>query len=325
MRTAALLLNQDLSLCIGERDIPVPQLGEVMLRVEWAGVCGSDLHVLTTGAWVAYWPATLGHEVVGIVERCPGNELAVGTRVVIDSRVPCGDCVGCAEGTNRCENLGWVGEAHPGGFQGHLLMAVDRVVVCPSELESPIAVLAEPLAVAMHAIKMVAVEPRQVRILGYGPIGSLVHLEIGRRWPRAFVSVVEPAPQRRQIARAFGAAIEGDEHYLAAPAQLVVDAAGYSTSLLDAMSNCANGGTVLVVALGHEPVQFVPAGLAEHEITISGSNGFTDELPEAVAALAANPDRYRPVVTEVVLLEDAAERLRALASSPSAGKLLVRP
>lgn len=325
MKTAALLLSQDLSLCVGERDVPDPQLGEVMLRVEWAGVCGSDLHVLRTGAWVAYWPATLGHEVVGIVESCPGNELVTGTRVVVDSRVPCGDCAGCGEGTGRCENLGWVGEAHPGGFQGYLLMAVDRVVACPSELEAPIAVLAEPLAVAMHAIKMVTVEPRQVRILGYGPIGSLVHLEVGRRWPRALVSVIEPASQRRQIARAFGAAVEGDDHYLAAPAQLVIDAAGYRTSLLDAMSNCASGGTVLVVALGHEPVQLVPAGLAEHEITISGSNGFTDELPAAVAELAANPNRYRPVVTEVVLLEDAVERLGALTNSPSAGKLLVRP
>jgi len=325
LRTTALLLNQDLSLRVGEREVPDPRAGEVMLRVEWAGVCGSDLHVLGTGDWVAYWPATLGHEVVGVVERCPGNELAVGTRVVIDSRVPCGNCEGCAEGPHRCEHLGWVGEAHPGGFQGHLVMAVNRVVVCPSELEAPIAVLAEPLAVAMHAVSRVAAEPRQARILGYGPIGALVHLEIVRRWPRVLVSVVEPAAPRRQIARAFGAAVEGDEQYLAAPAQLVVDAAGYSTSFLDVMSDCANGGTVLIVALGHEPVQFIPAGLAEHELTIYGSNGFADELPDAVAELTANPDRYRPVVTETVLLEDAVERLRGLSNLPSAGKLLVRP
>jgi (R,R)-butanediol dehydrogenase/meso-butanediol dehydrogenase/diacetyl reductase len=218
-----------------------------------------------------------------------------------------------------------VGEVCPGGFQGHLLIAVDRVVACPPELEPSIAALAEPLAVAMHAVKVVTEEPRQVRIIGYGPIASLVHREIGRCWPRAFVSVVEPTPQRRQIARAFGAAIEGDEHYLVEPAQLVVDAAGYSTSFLDAIRNCANRGTVLVVAFGHEPVSFVPAAMAVREITVLGANAFTNELPEAVAALTANPDRYRPVVTEVVLLEEAAERICALASSPSAGKLLVRP
>ncbi len=325
MRTPALLLNQDLSLCLGELDIPVPQLGEVLLRVEWAGVCDSDVHVLATGAGVWSWPATLGREVVGMVESCPGNELVVGTRVVIDSRAPCGACVDCAEGTQRCENLSWVGEAYSGGFQGHLLIPVDRVVACPTELEAPIAVLAEPLAVAMHALNAVTVEPRQVRILGYGAIGALVHLEIGRRWPHALVSVVEPLPQRRQIARAFGAAIEGDEHYLVEPAQLVVDAAGYSTSFLDAIRNCANGGTVLVVAFGHESVSLVPAAIAVREITVLGVNAFKNELPEAVAALTANPDRYRPVVTEVVLLEEAVERICALASSPSAGKLLVRP
>jgi len=325
VKSTALLLHQDLSLHVGERELPDPRVGEVIVRVEWAGICGSDLHVLSTGDWVASWPATLGHEVVGVVEECPGDELAIGTRVVVDSRVPCGACEGCGDGPNRCERLAWVGEAHPGGFQSALLMAVDRVVECPPGLEAPIAVLAEPLAVAMHAVRRVTTEPRHVRILGYGPIGALVHLEVTRRWPRASVSVVEPSLPRRQLARAFGAAVEGDEPYLVAPAQLVVDAAGYATSLLDAVSNCANGATVLVVALGHDPVQFVPAGLAERELTILGSNGFSDELADAVAVLCANPDRYRPVVTEAVLLEDVPERLRQLAKSPSAGKILVRP
>lgn len=323
MRTAALLLNQDLSLRLGERDIPVAQLGEVLLRVEWAGVCDSDVRVHMTGAGVSYWPATLGREMVGIVESCPGNELVVGTRAVIDSRVPCGDCVDCGEDTSRCENLGWVGEVCPGGFQGHLLIAVDRVVACPPELEPSIAALAEPLAVAMHAVKVVTEEPRQVRIIGYGPIASLVHREIGRRWPRAFVSVVEPTPQRRQIARAFGAVIE-DEDYLVAPAQLVVDATGYSTSLLDAIRNCANGGTVLVVGVGQEPVAFVPAGLVARQVAMVAMNSFTGELPDAVAALTANADRYRPAVTEAVVLEEAVERLGALTNSPLAGELLER-
>ncbi len=78
VRTDALLLDQQLALSLGTRELPAPAPGEALVRVAWAGVCGSDLHVLETGAWVAYWPATLGHEVAGVVQDCPGGEMAPG-------------------------------------------------------------------------------------------------------------------------------------------------------------------------------------------------------------------------------------------------------
>ncbi len=327
MKTAALLLDRELSLRAGQRELPEPRPGELLVRVEWAGVCGSDLHVLRTGDWVTYWPATLGHEVAGTVESCPGGELPAGTRVVIDSRVPCGTCAGCAVGPNRCERLAWVGEAHPGGFAGHLVVTADRVVACPDGLEAPVAVLAEPLAVAMHAVGRIPGPPERATILGYGPIGALIHLEIIRRWPDADVAVIEPVHSRRELAAALGAGVTGPGG-LAATArrpQLVVDAAGYPGALPDALALCANGGTVLAVALGHDPVEIVPAGLVERELTVAGSIGFAGELTRAVAVLAASPDRYRPLVTESILLEEAPARLPQLLTSPSPGKVLIRP
>ncbi len=336
MRTHALLLDRELTLRTGPRELPEPQPGEVLVRVEWAGVCGSDLHVLRTGDWVSYWPATLGHEVAGTVEHCPssehcpGGELPVGTLVVIDSRVPCGSCAGCVAGPNRCERLAWVGEAHPGGFAGHLVLPASRVVPCPARLEPAVAVLAEPLAVALHAVGRVPGHPERAVIIGYGPIGALVHLALtAGREPPPEVTVIEPVRPRRELAAALGAAVADRDDIAARPAagrpQLVVDAAGYPGSLADALALTANGGTVLAVALGHEQARLLPAEIAERELTITGSIGFADELPQAVAALADDPDRYRPVVTEAVPLEDAPGRLRELLTVPSAGKVLIRP
>jgi len=331
MRTRALLLDRELTLRTGPLDLPDPGPGEVLVRVEWAGVCGSDLHVLRTGDWVSYWPATLGHEVTGTVEHCPGGELPAGTLVVIDSRVPCGNCAGCAAGPNRCERLAWVGEAHPGGFAGHLVLPVSRVVPCPASLEPAVAVLAEPLAVAWHAVGRVPGDPERVVILGYGPIGALVHLALtaGRSVPPPEVTVIEPARPRRELAAALGAHVAAREDIAARPVaqrpELVVDAAGYPGSLADAVALTATGGTVLAVALGHEEARLLPAEIAERELTITGSIGFADELPEAVAALDRDPDRYRPVVTEAVPLEDAPGRLRDLLTTPSSGKVLIRP
>ncbi|MGA3221304.1 MAG: alcohol dehydrogenase catalytic domain-containing protein [Acidimicrobiales bacterium] len=332
MKTDALLLDQQLRMTLGTRELPFPAPGEALVRVAWAGVCGSDLHVLKTGAWVAYWPATLGHEVVGVVQDCPGGEMAPGTTVVLDSRLPCGACPGCAVAPSLCHQMTWMGEARPGGFARHLVVPVRSLVRCPPDLEPAIAVLAEPLAVAMHAVSRLAHRPHDALVLGYGPIGALVHLELVRRWPGLPVFVSEPAAERRRLGLALGASPapgpsgpEGGGDGGARGFSLVVDAAGYPGSLTDACAGTANGGTVLVVALSAEAVSLVPAQLAERALTIVGSIGFDGELEEALVVLAADADRYRPLVSEAVLLEEAAERLAALGRSPSAGKVVVRP
>jgi threonine dehydrogenase-like Zn-dependent dehydrogenase len=351
--TDALLLDRSLSLRNGPRDVPEPQPGEVVVRVEWAGVSARDLHVLRTGDRVAHWPATLGHEVAGTVENCPGGELPAGRRVVIDSRVPCENCAGCAAKPVRCERLARVGEARPGGFAGHLLMAAGRVVACPDSLEAAVAVLAEPLAVAIHALGRVPGPPERAAILGYGPVGALVHLEISRQWPETETAVVEPVASRRELARALGAGVTSREELEARNAgrrpRLVVDAAGYPGALADALALCEDGGTVLALApergglgppgsgvspggavspragTGREPAKIVPDLLAGRGLMVAGSTGFSGELADAVAALSSDPERYRPVVTESVLLDEAPSRLRELLESPSAGKVLIRP
>lgn len=302
--TEALLLDRDLSLRRGHRDVPRPRPGELVVAIEWAGVCGRDLHTLRTGASLAYWPATLGHEVVGTVESCPGGEHPAGRRVVIDPRIPCGACAGCVLQPDRCGRPAWVGEARPGGFAGHVLVAADRVVGCPDGLESALAVL------------------------GYGPFGALVHLEITRRWPDTEVTIVEPAPSRRELAEALGARVSSREELAAGNGSrpgLVVDAAGYPGALSDAVGLCADGGTVIALGRGSEPVQIPAAALAGRGLTIAFPAGFSEELADATAELASDPERYRPLVTESVLLDEAPERLRELAESPSAGKVLIRP
>jgi threonine dehydrogenase-like Zn-dependent dehydrogenase len=374
--TDALLLDEQLVLTLGTRQLPPPRVGEALVRVAWAGVCGSDLHVLRTGEWVAYWPATLGHEVVGVVQECPGAEMALGTTVVVDSRLPCLKCAGCHKAVSLCHNMSWLGEAAPGGFARHLVAPVSGLVPCPAALEPAIAVLAEPLAVAMHAVSGLACRPDEVLLLGYGPIGALVHLELVRRYPGLPVFVSELFEPRRQLALALGARLAPPSPGAGDPAtystkspadregdgqqggqgsnnrngdgggtveavgvgqedgvssrgkqlfSLVVDTAGYPQSLSEACALAANGATVLVVALSFDAVTVVPAELVERTLTISGSVGFDDELEGALSVLASSPDRYRPVVSEAVLLEEAADRLAALANEPSAGKVVVRP
>ncbi len=317
----ALMLDTELSLTLGKRTMNHPEPGQVLLRLEWAGVCGSDLHVLRTGDWVSAWPATLGHEVVGVVEECPGNELAVGSRVVLDSRMPCGTCEGCRRAKNLCERMRWLGEGMPGGFQRRAVFAVDQVVMCPEELEPALAVLGEPLAVAMHAVTRAGVLPDRVLILGYGPVGALVHAEIIRRNPDALVSVIEPLASRTLMARAAGAEVMVETTDMTWP--LVVDAAGHSSSLSEGVHLLETGGVLLLVGLAHHPATIVPQDLTERSLTVIGSNGFVDELPQALRMLTSRPDSYRWLITDSISLEEAPRRLSVMSQVPVAGKLVI--
>lgn len=313
-------MESDLALSVGERSPVPPADGDVVLDVAWAGICGSDLHVMATGDWVEYWPATLGHEVAGTVVESRAD-VAVGTRVVVDSRIPCGTCDGCARAPRLCTAMAWVGERIPGGYADRLTIPAASVHAVPDGLDLAVAVLAEPLAVVTSAVDRVRETPRTVLLLGYGPIGALTHTEITRRWPEAAVTVVEPGPTRRALADQRARtlpSLEPDGSF-----DLVVDAAGYPGSLSDALGATASGGTVLLVALSGKPAEVVPASIVERSITVTGSVGFdTEHLPRALAALAADPGRFAELVTHRVPLADLPGFLAA-GEHRSAGKVVV--
>jgi len=320
IESRALLLTQDLVLSLGQREYPEPDSNHAVIEVEWAGLCGSDLHVLRTGDWVRDWPATPGHEIVGIVSACPGAQFAPGTRVVVDSRVSCQACAGCLRAGNRCEKLAWLGEAFPGGFQERLIAPVRLLIEVPRELEPELAVLAEPLAVAIHATSKWREPGNTALIIGYGPIGQLIHAELDRHQSGVKVQVIEPDPARRQIAAAFGAELTAPAH-----AAVVFESSGHPTALTQALSLVDGGGEIVVVALGHVSESLVPATIAEKGVSIRGANGFDDELGVALGRLRDNPERFRALITDAHLLEDAPAVLAAALNHPVPGKLVFRP
>jgi threonine dehydrogenase-like Zn-dependent dehydrogenase len=304
VRTTALLLSEDLSLSVGTRELPPLAEGEVLIDVDYAGICGSDLHVLRTGDWVAYWPATLGHEVAGRVRQSRHGEFAVGEQVVADSRIPCDVVDGRLRSDRFAEDLQWLGEARPGGYAGAMVIPGDSLYHVPAGLGNIDAVLAEPLAVVMCAIDQLPVRtpPKTVAILGYGPIGALAHAEMARRWPQASITVMEPNSKRANLARVQGAAIgtlDDSKRY-----QVVIDAAGYPGSFEAAIGAATFGGSILLIALGHAAATVMPATIVEHSLHVIGSVGFDDQhIDGALAALAEDPARYNPIVTHTVDLD----------------------
>ncbi len=323
----ALLVERDLTMRVGHRVLAEPAADEVLIAVDWAGVCGSDLHVLRTGDWVTEWPATLGHEIFGRVVRAPeGSDLVEGTPVVSDSRLPCGRCATCQVDSHRCPNIQFVGEVRPGGFASHVVLPASIVHRVPEHVPGSTAVLAEPLAVALHALSQLRTPPERAAIVGHGPIGALVHAELRRRAPGCVVDVAEPLGLRARLAEALGARVADRASDLTQQSyDVVVDAAGYATSLADAIALGAPGAHVLLVALGHAEVALHASVLVERRLQLTGCHAFVDELPEAVQLLGSDGWRYDPVITDAVALAELPGALSDLLASPDAVKVVMHP
>lgn len=322
MDATALLLSKELEFTVGTRAVREPAEGEVLVGVHWAGVCGSDLHVLKTGDWVAYWPATLGHEVAGEVLASGATELPVGTPVVLDSRVPRPGSDGKFRADRLDPDLEWLGEAYPGGYAEALVVPAVSVRAVPAGTDTGDAVLAEPLAVVMCALEQVRTAPTRVLVLGHGPIGALTHAEIGMRWPEAEITVVEPNPHRADMARSMAAAdvlpARDDQLF-----DLIVDAAGYPSSLPDAVGSTRHGGTIALIALPHQPTTIQTSDIVERSLAIVGSVGFDDRhLDEALDRIATTPERYRRIVTHRLEFDDVPAFLAEAVGD--AGKVLIR-
>jgi L-idonate 5-dehydrogenase len=166
-------------------DLPAltPESGQVLVRNTHGGICGSDLHYYKHGAVGAFSlkePLVLGHEVVGRIEDDPSGAVAAGTPVAIHPATPCGNCPECLAGVrNVCRNARYFGSAASfphtqGGFSEYMIVRQDQIRLLPDTLPLSRAVLAEPLAVGLHALNRAGgVAGAKVLVGGSGPIGIL--------------------------------------------------------------------------------------------------------------------------------------------------------
>ncbi len=161
-----------------------PGRGDVLLRVEAAGICGSDIHNFRTGQWISRTPSVPGHEFAGTVEAVGAGVtgLGEGDRVVADSRYWCGECQPCRSGHHHlCNRLGFVGEVCDGGFAERIILPARLLNKISAHVPVSVAATAEPLAVALHAVRRLALPPgAEVVVTGCGMIGALVALLLAR-------------------------------------------------------------------------------------------------------------------------------------------------
>jgi threonine dehydrogenase-like Zn-dependent dehydrogenase len=190
-----------------ERPIPQPASGEVLVRIDACGICGTDLNILATPPAHKATPGiVIGHEGIGIVEAAgAGTELQPGDRVVIAPRLTCGRCPYCRLGLdNQCNDYRTIGTTVDGAFAPYLIAPATAVFNIANHVPRDDAVFFEPLSCVVGSIAKAPFQAGDsVTIIGAGPMGLLFAL-MYHALGAGTIIVADIAPYRRRFAKQLG-------------------------------------------------------------------------------------------------------------------------
>jgi threonine 3-dehydrogenase len=302
---------------------PSPKPGEVLIAVEAAGLCGTDLHIAdwTPGyeGMTAHMPVTLGHEFAGRV--LAGSSAFVGRRVVVRPSTVCAECEDCASARHdRCNKRRGIGIHRNGGFASLAVAPEENCLVVDEALDPEIAALTEPLTVAMEAIRRSGLEEgERLLIIGPGPIGALAALAAAELSPATVVVAGRNDDHRLATLRSLGLTHVFDtaEQDLAArllsagvPRQFerVIEAAGSTEAIMLGLRHLAPGGVLTVAGIHGRTVDVDLTALVRASQEIRGSYRAPVTLwPMAIELLQRKPERFRRLITHRLQLQKADE------------------
>lgn len=301
-------------------ELPVPNCEEkdVLIKVAYAGICGSDLHIYKKGMFIQNIPETMGHEFSGTVIKTGSkvHSLQAGDRVTANPMVTCGNCIACrTEHRGSCETLGFIGEVRPGCFAEYIALPQEAVIKAPPDIDLKKLALAEPLAVALNICRQAKPAPTdKVLIVGPGPIGLLTALALKNVCGLENPTILGRSPARLSIAKALGMKTTtqlGDDSYF----DLIIEAAGNETALSTAVAHALPGGKICVVSIFEDDFIFDINTIVAKQLSIIGCNVYeTRHIQESTKLLADGIIDPSPLVTDTYDLADCQEAFAALCS-----------
>jgi 2-desacetyl-2-hydroxyethyl bacteriochlorophyllide A dehydrogenase len=335
----ALVFRGPRSLVLEEVDRPAVRPGEVLLRVDATGICGSDVHgyLGLTGRRIP--PMIMGHEFCGTVVEV-GSEVdgvRAGDRAAVAPVMSCGACEPCREGhVYLCATRRLFGVMACNGSMADYLNAPARLLFrMPDAMAPEIGAMVEPSAVALHALSRagVGLERAAVLVVGAGPIGLLLTGLARRHRPRRLL-VSDLSDQRLELARRMGADVTVNpsredvarvvaEHTGGRGADLSFEAVGAAATVEQALTALRPRGTCVWVGNSQKTISVDMQASVTRELSILGSYTYTlAEFGEALQALARGDVDVRPIISRTAALEAGPELFAALAD-PAGGLVKV--
>lgn len=305
---------------------PEPGPGEVLVRVEAAGICGTDRHILK-GEFPSAPVLTLGHEFCGIVtalgQGAAGHR--IGDRVTCDPNISCGTCDQCRAGrVNLCRNLSAIGVHRDGGFAEYAAIPAGQAFALPAGLHPHHGAFCEPLACCIHGVDMgKPVAGERALVIGGGVIGLLV-VQLLRN-AGAEVMLLTRDRGKRGLALDLGASLtagNATDALAAWPdgADLVVECAGIAETVALSQRLARSGGRIVILGVlaAGEKVAIEPFDLLFREVQMLFSfiNPFTHA--RAARMIADGSIQVAPLISRTLSFDEAVD---AIANPPARGEI----
>jgi 2-desacetyl-2-hydroxyethyl bacteriochlorophyllide A dehydrogenase len=303
--------------------------GGALIRVRSAGICGSDIGAYKGENPLVSYPRIIGHEIAGeVIEVDPGErKFKVGERVVIEPYLYCGQCYPCSIGhTNCCEKLAVRGVHVEGGMAEVISHPAALLHRLPDSIPWRLAPMAEPLVIAMHAVRQSEVESGQhVVVTGAGPIGLLAAqyaLTLGAR-----PIVLDPVAERLALARSLGvghAVNPAADDAVAAisaitggrMAEAVIECSGAASAIRGAIDYASHAGHISLVGWPRGEVPLPTALITRKELTLRGSRNSAGQFPESIRLIAEGKIEVAALVTRTVSLNEMPATVADIAAHP---------
>jgi (R,R)-butanediol dehydrogenase/meso-butanediol dehydrogenase/diacetyl reductase len=307
---------------------PTPSARDALIAVDWVGLCGSDVEEYVEGPVVIDGEVILGHEIVGTVAAAAadGSGPPLGTRVVVDVVTGCGHCYWChRHEEGLCPQLIVTGQHVDGGLAEYVVARADRLIPIPDSLSSRHAALAEPLSVAVRAVRKAGpLLGKSVVVVGGGAIGMLT-TQVAVASGAGVVLVLEPNQIRRELLGRWATAsvwspdarTRASEVAAQMPgrgADVVFECSGRSGMAAEAIRLTRRGGTVVLLGVtpDAEQIDTLDLVLGEKCVVGSAAHMWDDDVTVAVAMLASGAVDVDAMISAETPLEDIAAAFESL-------------
>ncbi len=323
-----------------ESEMPIPKLGEALIQVFYAGICGSDIHVLKGLHPTAKFPVIPGHEFVGrLVEiNDPNrNDLIVGDTVVAQPFFSCGVCEPCTSGSdNVCGQLSLLGIHQNGCFAEYVTVASKKIYKVPAGVDLKLAALTEPIAVAVHDVRRsgLSVGQRAV-IIGGGPIGMLLALIARHSGAEIIISEVNEFRLNFAASLGFKTLNPTNENFDKQVKEItkgkgfdvVFEASGSKAGIATMTKLAKIRGTVMVVGMAADkyPVDTMAVFLKELDIRgvrVHAQSAFAGALD--IIASGQLDQEFHQIISKTYDLADVEEAFKFVTTESDFFKVLVK-
>ncbi len=314
-------------LFLQQRPLPEPAAGEVRIKVKYASICGSDVHIWHGHNPFARYPRVIGHEFFGLIDAVGSgvDSRRVGERVAVDPVVSCGHCYPCSVGRpNVCSTLQVIGVHLDGGFSEYTLAPAANAYPLPEAIPDSLASLVEPFTIAANISAFLRPQPEDIALIyGAGPMGLTAIQVLKGVYKVKTVIVADRLEERLTMALANGAdqALNNSTTPLAEQLNgvqptLIIDAACHPVILSEAAALASPAGRIGLLGFSSEPCTVTQQSLTSKELSLFTSRLNSHRFPQVIDWMEQGLIQPEKLVTHTLPLAQIEQAMTLFEKDP---------